>query len=274
MNLTRLITGLAILFSASTAYGQFFNELKRQAKERAEMVAIQKTADKAGEATEKAMDKILNPNFNKLIKGGGKKVDQSELPDSYTFSYKYSLRMNTENGSLLFDYFLNPYEGYMGIKMNIGTDMFIVMDQDRQVNVNYINSGGTSIATATSAIDLDEEMDDSFQDWGNYTITELPNKEFLGYDCIGRQMENEEWKFVIYMAPDMEVNFANVFKQDVNSFPPSLQAYSEQFENSLLMYMDMVDKKGKKKQNLSGSMECVGIESVDFSIDNSNYQFM
>lgn len=274
MNFAKLITPLFIVLAINTANGQFFNELKKQAKEKTEMAVIHKSAEKVGNLTESAMDKILSPNLDGIMKGSGKTVDRTTLPDTYTFNYKYSLQMITKDGSFIFDYYLNPDESYMGIKMNIGTDMFIVMDQDRQVNVNYINSGGTSIATATSAIDLDEEMDDSFQDWGNYTITELPNKEFLGYDCIGRQMENEEWKFVIYMAPDMEVNFANIFKQDINSFPPSLQAYSEQFENSLLMYMDMVDKKGKKKQNLSGSMECVGVESVDFSIDNSNYQFM
>ena len=274
MNLTKLITGLAILFSASTAYGQFFNELKRQTKERAEMVMIQKSADKAGDATANAMDKILNPNFEGFMKGGGKKVDRAELPDSYEFSYKYSLKMTTQEGNIIFDYYLNPASGYMGVKMDMGADMFIVMDQERQVNINYINSGGNSIATASSAINLNEDNMDSYQDLQDYVITDLPNKEFLGYDCIGKQMENEEWKFIMYIAPDMEVSFQDVFKQDNSKLPPAMQIYAEQFENSLMMYMDMVDKKGKKKKNISGTMECVGIEQVNFSIHNGNYQFM
>jgi hypothetical protein len=78
----------------------------------------------------------------------------------------------------------------------------------------------------------------------------------------------------MYIAPDMEVSFADVFKQDNSRLPPAMQSYSEQFENSLLMYMDMEDKKSKKKKNVSGTMECIGIEQVDFSIYNSNYQFM
>jgi hypothetical protein len=274
MNLTKLITGLVIFFSVSTAYGQFLNELKRQTKERVEMVAIQKTADKAGDATANTMDKLFNPNFEGLMKGGGKKVDRAELPDGYEFTYKYSLQMSTKDGSFVFDYYLNPGSGYMGVKMNVGADMFIVMDQDRQVNINYINSGGNSIATASSAIDLDEENIDAYQDLQDYVITDLPNKEFLGYDCIGKQMENEEWKFIMYFATDMEVSFADVFKQDNSKLPPAMQSYSEQFENSLMMFMDMEDKKGKKKKNISGTMECVGIEQVNFSIYNSNYQFM
>jgi hypothetical protein len=274
MNLTKLITGLAILFSASTVYGQFFNELKRQTKERAEMVMIQKSADKAGDATANAMDKILNPNLEGLMKGGGKKVDRAELPDSYEFSYKYSLKMTTQEGNIIFDYYLNPASGYMGVKMDMGADMFIVMDQERKVNINYINSGGNSIATASSAINLNEDNMDSYQDLQDYVITDLPNKEFLGYDCIGKQMENEEWKFIMYIAPDMEVSFQDVFKQDNSKLPPAMQIYAEQFENSLMMYMDMVDKKGKKKKNISGTMECVGIEQVNFSIHNGNYQFM
>jgi hypothetical protein len=274
MNLIKLIPGLAIIFCTSTANGQFLNELKKRAQERAEIVVIDKTADKAGDVTAKSMDKILNPNLDGLMKGKGKKVDRMDLPDGYEFSYKYRLKMTTQEGIIHFDYYLNPGASYMGVKIDMGTDMFIVMDQGRNVNINYFNMGETSMASATSTLEISEEDLNGNEDLNDYVLTDLPNKEFLGYDCIGKQMENEEWKFIMYMAPDMEVSFQDVFTQDHNKLPPAMQSYADQLGNSLMMYMSMEDKKNKKKKNLSGIMECVEIEQMYFSIDNGSYQFM
>jgi len=102
--------------------------------------------------------------------------------------------------------------------------------------------------------------------YNDYTFKELPNREFLGYDCIGREMENDEYKFTIYIAPDMEAGFGNMFKSEHANIPPAMQKFALEYENGLMMYMEMMDKKNKKKKNTSATMECVAFEPTEMVI--------
>lgn len=244
---------LITFVSIEQASAQLLKDIKNRAIERSKDVIVAKTANKAAEKTGQAMDKLLNPDLNGLMNRSGKKVDMSDLPESYRFNYLYSLKMTTKEGEIMFDYYLNPNEPYMGAKINMGMDMTMVFDEGNNVLLTFVN--GMPFATEMdSGEGFDEDELDSYND---YTITELPNREFLGYDCIGRQMENDEYKFIVYLAPDMEAGFGKVFKSDRANLPPAMQKMSEEYENGLMMYMEMEDKKNKKRKNTSATMECV-----------------
>ncbi len=241
---------------------QLLREIKNRAIERSKDVIVAKAANKAAEKTGEAMDKLLNPDFSKLTNPAGKKVDMSKLPDAYHFTYLYRLKMTTSEGDIDFDYYLNPDESYMGAKINMGMDMSMVFDEGNNVLLTFVN--GMPIATE---LDSGEAFDDEDLDiYNDYTITELPNREFLGYDCIGRQMENDEYKFIMYIAPDVEAGFGNVFKTDLAKMPPAMQATAKEYENGLMMYMEMHDKKNKRKKNTSGTMECLAFEPAELVI--------
>lgn len=261
---------LGILFMAVTgifsAEAQFLKEIRDRAIERSKDVIIGKTAEKAAEKTGNAMDKLLNPDFSGFMNRTGKKVDMASLPESYRFDYLYSLKMTTKEGEILFDYYLNPSEPYMGAKINMGMEMSMVFDEGNKVLFTYVN--GMPIATE---MDLTDELDEEeMQTDHNYTFKELPNRQFLGYDCIGREMENEEYKFIIYIAPDMEAGFGNMFKSDHANIPPAMQKFSSEYENGLMMYMEMEDKKNKKRKNTSATMECVAFEPTELVINTRN----
>jgi hypothetical protein len=264
-----ILSVLALLLSCSIVKAQFLKDLKKRVEERAKEVVEYKTADKAGQMTENALEKILNPNLGGLIKGGakGKPVDTSELPDAYSFDYRYAMKMSTSAGEMQFDYFLNPNESYLGYKMEMGMELFSIIDEERRIIVNYID--GNPIATSMDlAENLDGEEEEYLEDFQNFTLTELPNREFLGYDCIGRLMENEQYKFTVYFATDMPANFDNVFKNTQTNLPPELQRFAEDYPNSLMMYMEMEDKENKGKKNGSATMECVAFESYEYTISN------
>lgn len=253
-----LIAGVGV----SQANAQFLRELKDRAIERSKDVVIGKTAEKAADKTGEAMDKILNPDFGKFMNPGGKKVDMSTLPDSYNFDYRYALKMTTQEGEIDFDYFLSKTEPYMGVKMNMGMEMSMVFDEANKVLFTYVN--GMAMATEMDLNNAVDEEDINMYD--NYTFKELPNREFLGYDCVGREMENDEYKFITYIAPDMEAGFGNMFKSEHANIPPEMQKFSQEYENGLMMYMEMVDKKNNKKKNTSATMECVAFEPTDLVI--------
>lgn len=253
-----LIAGVGII----NVNAQFLKELKNQALERSKDVVIGKTAEKAADKTGQAMDKLLNPDFSRFTNAGGKKVDMARLPDFYSFDYRYALKMTTQEGAIDFDYYLSKTEPYMGAKMNMGMDMSMIFDEGRKIMFTYVN--GMGIATE---MDLYEEVDEEDVNmYNDYTFKELPNREFLGYDCIGREMENDEHKFTIYIAPDMEAGFGTMFKSEHANIPPAMQKFAQEYENGLMMFMEMVDKKNKKKKNTSATMECVAFEPTEMVI--------
>lgn len=263
-----LLLVCTIVMMGNQADAQFLKDLKKKVEERTKEVVEFKTADKAGQVTENAMDKILNPNFKGMGAGKiGKPVDTASLPDSYSFQYRYALKINTSEGDMTIDYYLNESASYMGIKMDAGMDFFMVMDDENKVMVNFINDQ----AIATS-LDIGEELDegeDNNFNYDNYTITELPNKEFLGYDCIGRKMESEDHTFIMYMAMDMPVTFNNeAFGSGPNTIPAELRSLQSEYQNGLMMYMEFIDNKNtKKKKNTSGIMECVAYEPVELQVN-------
>ncbi len=253
-----IIAGIGIL----QAEAQFLKELKERALDRTKDVIIAKTADKAADKAGDAMDKLLNPDFGSLMNKSGKKIDAADLPAQYRFSHKYSLKMSTTQGDIKMDYYLNKTEPYMGMEMDMGMKMFMVFDQGNKMMVNYIND----VPYATEmAVDVAEEDFDAQND---YTFTKLPNRKFLGYDCVGHQMENNDYKFIVYIAPDMDAGFGNVFSNQQTKLPPAMMAAAKEYENGLMMFMDMEDKKSRKKKNTSGTMECVAFEPQELVINN------
>lgn len=259
-----LITVLIACVGIIDVNGQFLKELKNRTLERSKDVVIGKTAEKAADKTGEAMDKILNPDFGKLMNPAGKKVDMSKVPDAYNFNYRYALKMTTREGGIDIDYYLSKTEPYMGVKMNMGMEMSMVFDEGNKIMFTYVNG----MATATE-MDLNSELNqEDMNMYNEYTFKELPNRQFLGYDCIGREMESDDYKFTIYIAPDMEAGFGTMFKSSHANIPPAMQKFSREYENGLMMYMEMVDKKNskKKKKNTSATMECVAFEPTEMVI--------
>lgn len=266
-----LIAILLTSFGIGESNAQFFKKLTERAIQKTGQRVIERTtdkvankvADKAVDATGDAMDKILNQDFGKFTNPMGKKVDMSKLPASYNFDYRYALKMTTKEGDVEFDYYLNKTKPYMGAKMNKGADMMLVFDEANKAI--YTNVNGMSMAMEMDLTDaLDAEDKNQYND---YTFKEIPNREFLGRSCIGREMENDEYKFTIYIAPNMEAGFANMFKSQHANIPPAMQKFTKEYENGLMMYMKMVDKKNNKKKNTTATMECVAFEPTNLVIN-------
>lgn len=264
------ISAFFMLISYS-AQGQFLKKLKDKVENRVEQTVINKTADKAAEKASQSMDKVFNPNFG----GGkqGKKVTPQNLPESFSFEYKYQLQITSGKDQMSMDYLLKPGASYMGVSMNVGPKMLMVMDGAENITYMFMESKDSKICTATS-LDVSEELDDEFNDLEGYTITNLPNKTFLGYDCQGMQMESDDYVIIMYFTNEAPVSFNDVFKSDPDRIPPALRSHFKDNQNALMMYMDMKDKKNKGKKNTSGTMECTALETISYELNTAGYQVL
>lgn len=272
-----VLLSLACAFFLSTDLNaQFLKKLGKKVENKVENTVINKTSDKAGKETGKAVDNVLEPETDNKKQNREKKTTKKSasksIPSSYEFDYQYQMTMTTSQGKMSLDYFLKPGASYLGLKMNQGIDMFMVMDGDSNTNYMFMNSGGNKIATATSLNGND--IINSSNNENDYTITDLPPKTILGYKCLGKQMENEEYLIKMYYTTEADVSFNDVFKSSNDQIPDAMKAHFNSAEGALMMYMDMVDKKNKGKRNSSSTMECTLLKPTDFTFNTSGYRAM
>lgn len=266
-NMRKISIIVSMLFLIPSANAQFLKKLSDRVQQTVENVIIEKTADKAGEKTSNSMDKILNMKIPGM---GGKPVDASEVPDSYDFEWKYSLRVNTKEGDMVLDYFLKPDHPYFGFNTPTMEDMFMVMDSGKEIMVIYMQSEGNSTMMAMAMpTDLNvEEMEDTS---GDFTYEILPNKTIMGFNCKGVRATNEQYDMTMYFTNEAPVSFNDIYKSDKAQIPEGMKKYFKDGENTLMLELTMIDK---KKSKLNATMECIGLEEVQKIIDKSDYKSM
>lgn len=273
----RVLAICAVLFFSLFPTGlqaQVLRELRNRTIERTIDKVIDRTAEKLAEKMATAIMGMLEPNFEEWMQGTGSSIDPALLPDAYYFHYTYHLQITSREGTIDMEYYLNKNNpGYLGVQINMGGGMFIVMDNNLNANITYINSGDTPMAMAMEAKDTSPAEQETIEDYEGYTFSELPDKVFLGFTCKGRLIENEDHKFIIYVAPNMPATMDNALTPNTAELPPALASTANEFENGLMMFMEITDKNNQRRQNLSGTMECTGYEAFEYSITNSHYTF-
>jgi len=271
--LPTLIFVCALLFSGNTQ-AQFLKKLGQKVENRVENTVINKTSDKAARETGKAVDNILEPETNTKSDRRNSNSNQAskKLPANFEFDYQYRMTMTTSQGKMDIDYFLKPGASYLGTKMNQGVEMFMVMDGDSNTNYMFMETGGSKIATATSL--KGNDIINSTNHKNDYSITDLPPRTILGYNCIGKQMENDEYLIKMYFTTEAKISFNDVFKSNNENLPDALKAHFKDADGALLMYMDMVDKKNKGEKSSSSTMECTLLQPKKFTFSTAGYTLM
>ncbi|MDD3720984.1 MAG: DUF4412 domain-containing protein [Lutibacter sp.] len=271
---TKFIACVVFLFFINhNIEAQFLKRLKQRVEQKVENTIVEKTSDKAAEKTSNSLDRAFDVNF---MGKGNSKVDPSVIPDSYTFSWKYSMKMTTKDGNITFDYFLQPGQPYFGFDMptmedkKVMSNMFMVMDNDLKVTIMYMQSDKNSMMMVNGMpddIDLEEATDKS----ASYSYEMLPNKTIMGYNCKGVKATNEEYEITMYFTTDAPVSFNDIYKNKKSNIPDGLKNYFKENEQSLMLEMKMIDK---KKGKMNATMECVGLSEVQKSINKSDYKTM
>jgi hypothetical protein len=235
---------------------------------------IDRTSEQLAEQMANAIMSILTPNLEKMMEGSGNTFDPALLPDQYTFDYLYQMKVTSQEGEMVIDYYLskdNP--NHVGVEFGSGTEMFMVIDGELQATVTYMTIGDKLHATAMENMVPEEEEEENLDRLEDFSITEVPSKEFLGYNCLGRKMEDESYEFLMYIAPNMEAHMGSLFAPSNQEKSSALEAYGQQFANGLMMYMEITDKKGSPGSNMDGTMECIAYEPQARTITNRDYLF-
>jgi len=259
-----LLVVIALMISSQTSYGQFLKKLKDRIKEKTEYVVLEKTSDKVAEKAANSLDKVFEINPFSM---GKEKVDPNLVPESYEFSWKYSLNMKTKEGDMVLDYFLQPGQPYFGFTTPLMESMFTVMDNGRKITVMFMASDKNSVMMANSMpddLDLEETEDES----ESFAYESLPDKEIMGYACTGVKATNDRYEISMYFTSEAPVSFDDIYKNKNKNIPPGLENYFGSDDHVLMLEMQMTDL---KKNKMSATMECIGLEEVQKTIYKSDY---
>lgn len=268
-----LLLTFIFLFVSSTIQAQFLKKLKEKAEQAVEEVVVRKTADKAAQMAEKSMDKLFNIDF------AGAQADPSILPENYTFEWKYTMQMKHQKGNMNMTYYLTPGAKYFGSQPELenqvmANNMFMVFDEGLDVMAIFMETenGKAGHLFKNPTINVEDIEEHEAANLDDYAFTEIGTKTILGYKCQGFQMENDEIKMTMYMAMDAPVSFNQVYGSHMKTTPKGFDPkWLEKAENSIVMEMDLINKKKKK---YSAKMTCVTLEKSPKVVVVSDYEFM
>lgn len=256
------------LFFISTSQGQFLKKLQKRVEQRVEDAVIEKTADKAAEKATQSLDKMFD--INPFGGGGKEKADPSLVADTYDFTWSYSLKMSTKEGEVIFHYFLKPDAPYFGFTTPMMSNILTVMDGEHNISAMFMNSqDGSKIGMVSQMPDLDIEAADDPSE--KFTFETLADKTINGFDCKGVKAVNDGYEMTMYFITDAEVSFDDIYKNNKTKIPHALKEYFNEDDKVLMIHMDMKNLKKKKE---SATMECIGLEEIQKSVNKSDYKFM
>ncbi|MGZ0016145.1 DUF4412 domain-containing protein [Yeosuana sp. AK3] len=262
-----IVTSVLMFLGATYSQAQLLKKLKNSIEQKVENVIIEKTSDKAAEKTSNSLDKVFDINPFSM---GKDKVDTALIPESYEFSWKYSLNMKTKEGDMILDYFLQPGQPYFGFTSPMMESMFTVMDNERNMTVMYMLSDKNAVMMANSMpddLDLEESADES-QAFG---YESLPDKVIMGYNCTGVKATNNRYEISMYFTSDAPVSFSDIYKKQNKNIPAGLKNYFGEDDYVLMLEMQMTDL---KKDKMNATMECIGLEEVQKTIYKRDYNTM
>ncbi len=205
----------------------------------------------------------------------GQKVKKEDLPNSYDFTWRYTQQITNKKGNMLIHYFFKEDQLNFGSKFEITkgkdmvSDMFTIMDYKLNTSLVLMNMGAYKIG---QIVKLPSD-DSTSQDIENYKITEIGEKEILGYQCKGIQYENKDYKMTMYYAIDAPVSFNQLFQNNASQNIPegiNMELFKE-LENSMVMEMEFIHKKKKK---FNSKIICIALEKDPLTINISDYKFM
>lgn len=199
------------------------------------------------------------------------KVDASAIPNSYSFSWKYSMEITTSKGkNLNFDYLLQPDASYYGSNMVQGKNsMFMIFDTKNKISISTFGKGDKKMAMASKIPDYSAMTNPKST---KMTYKPIPGKTILGYECKGMQGTNGEATITFYYTTKAPVSFSNIFhSQKSSGIPDVFKDLFKPNEKPLLLEMNY---KNSTNEAMSSTMKCVGLQKENFTFNKSDYQFM
>lgn len=290
---TSLVLLILLFGSIQGTQAQFWKKIKERAKQAAEETILRKTEQKAMEKTEQVIDSIFElPKRKKRRpnRQSGTDTDSLEiafdesvlddyleqnedidLPDSYTFEWKYSLRMEANKNDVTMHYMINPSANYFGMALVVDDvettkNSVTIMDRGRNAYIMLTYLGGQKMIRTTTMpseiLDTEDPQTESFD------LVKTDTKEILGYTCQGYKTEMNNGVMHMYIAENAPVSFNRAFGTTQNAPKGLNQKLLKELENGIMLEAEFIG--AHKKDNFKTT--CIELKKMQFTLHLDTYQ--
>ena len=262
-----VLSMILLLVFNQVSEAQILKKIQKKVQDKIE----QKASNKTEGEMDRSIDKTLDANAMAMMHGKNK-VDVSLVPDSYPFSWKYAMEVQSDNEkAMVVDYFLEPNAEYFGFKMEESGDMFMVIDSKNKIMITAFNKEKEKVAMASKMPDY-SEMTSKEDKTDGFSYKSLPNKIIMGYNCKGIEATSEDYVMVFYYTNEAKVSFSDMFRsQQKQKRPNALKNYFKPGDRPLMMTMNMKDLKDNGRYT---TMRCVSLEKKSLAFVKSDYKFL
>jgi|8_EtaG_2_1085327.scaffolds.fasta_scaffold06349_2 hypothetical protein len=261
-----------VILPVESSNAQIWKKIKNKTKQKVENRVADKVSEKLADAILGKMSKKFELDSNPYR--GGTKISKPEnLPEEYSFDWKYQMKITNGNSSedMNLNYWLSSENSYIAYSNPESPEMISVVDAENQAIVSYTEEEGKSFAMSYSyPINSVAENNGVVGTNDAVNVTELPDKEFLGYTAKGYEIDTPESTMIIYVTSDIDVNFTGNAAIPGQSIAYVFSNTSE-IKDSLTLYMKFVDKSDSDN---TMEMECVSIQKDKLVKKNSEYNFL
>ncbi|CAM2814448.1 hypothetical protein [Flavobacterium frigoris] len=264
--IARVFSIVLLLFFITTSEAQILKKLSKKIQDNVAAKVVRKDS-----VTVEHKEGILNDDVMAMVHGKNK-IDVSLIPNSYPFSWEYSLEIQSDNNkAMVVDYLLEPNAEYFGFKMQDAGGMFMVIDSKNRFMISTFKGEKGNMAMASKMPEY-SEMIEKGNDSDEFSYKALPDKTIMGYNCRGIEATSEKFIMVFYYTNEAKVSFSDLFRaQQKQTAPNALKNYFKVGDKPLMMTMSMKDLKNK---GVVTTMKCVSLVEKTNTFNKVDYIFM
>lgn len=274
---------LIALLLCGPSQAQFLKKLKKKVADRTEQKIIDKSADKSAETTGKKMDDIFSVFDQKDQKENpaAEPGESGALKPKSNYHFTYLYQMAIEGGQLKdsqhLDFLLEPNADYSAMNMSTKQgNMLMIFDYTQKAGFNFMTANNSKVMMVSDLSQIwDDDSKNPFDDdLNDYKISDLPPKNFLGYEAQGKLIESDDWETQMYYTEEVPIAMQHLFKSSSqNVKDPSTSALQKQLQGlgkGVVMYLKSTDK----KSNEVYTMTCTRLDKIDQNFATGDYKRM
>lgn len=251
---------LAILLSIPTQ-GQFLKKLQETAEQplkteaRATLVFHESYN---AISTDLLMHDALQ-EFGFLI--GMEQVEPSEILELYDFEWKIIFLLKTKEGERRMYFLFKKDAPYFGLQISEDRKRYLVVDPERNINVLFIGQGDTKITSAFRILNTEPTVSKRGENQGVLSFNKIGDKEIMGYESKGFQVENNQFVYTFYIAEETQLGIHDFHRNSQKLIPQNFNP--NWLEKGMLMQMI---SEGKKSIRDNITLTCIGIEKYSLQL--------
>ena len=270
--LKTLLVIITICFSTNTE-AQIWKKLAKKAEKAVEKTLEKKVEEKAERETDKAFDSTFNNSKKnkentKNKKGNMFGMSKATPANSYQFSHKYVMQIETGKKPINMVYYLNTGDNFIGFEIpNERSKTITVMDLKEEVMFMFMDNKGDKTLMSMN-LNLEQLTDDAIEET-EYSVTATGNtKSILGYTSKEYDVKGKDMYGKVWITESAGVSFSRTFYRTKQK--KGMDQTWMSMVNGLPMEMKITDTSKRKAKTTT--MSCISIIAENFSIDTTNYK--